>query len=111
MNALQPDVYDGSMERYGRAGHIPGSLNVFSDDLFDAQTGELLPVEQLRKKFEHARPFDRRTIRVLWWRRIRHLERDCPGNAGPPGRGRVRRLDVRVVRRSVPAIGAGRRPG
>jgi thiosulfate/3-mercaptopyruvate sulfurtransferase len=62
MNALQPDVYDGSMERYGRAGHIPGSLNVFSDDLFDAQTGELLPVEELRKKFEHARPFDRRTI-------------------------------------------------
>ena len=62
MNALQPDVYDGSMERYGRAGHIPGSLNVFSDDLFDAQTGEMLPLEELRKKFEQAQPFGRRTI-------------------------------------------------
>jgi thiosulfate/3-mercaptopyruvate sulfurtransferase len=62
MSALQPDVYDGSMERYGRAGHIPGSHCVFSDDLFDAQTGELLPLEQLRKKFEESQPFGRRTI-------------------------------------------------
>ena len=25
INALQPDIYDGQINRYGRAGHIPAA--------------------------------------------------------------------------------------
>ncbi len=36
VNALSPDVYAGSGEHhYGRRGHIPGSLNLFYDQLMD----------------------------------------------------------------------------
>lgn len=36
VNALSPAVYEGSGERhYGRRGHIPGSINVFYDELLD----------------------------------------------------------------------------
>lgn len=36
VNALSPDVYSGTAEMsYGRKGHIPGSVNVYYDQLLD----------------------------------------------------------------------------
>jgi thiosulfate/3-mercaptopyruvate sulfurtransferase len=37
-----------------RSGHIPGSRNVPYADLFDAQTGTMKPIEDLRKAFTAA---------------------------------------------------------
>ncbi|MGR9091023.1 MAG: sulfurtransferase [Gammaproteobacteria bacterium] len=47
LNALAPDVYSGETNRYGRAGHIPGSTNVFYGSLIDDATGAFRPVEEL----------------------------------------------------------------
>lgn len=52
LNALQPEVYSGRITRYGRAGHIPGSHNVFYNSLLDPETGTFLPLEKLRERFE-----------------------------------------------------------
>lgn len=62
INALQPDVYDGRINRYGRAGHIPGSLNIYYDSLLDPRDGTFLPLDQLRQRFETSGALDRRTI-------------------------------------------------
>ncbi len=62
INALQPDIYDGEINRYGRQGHIPGSHNVYYNSLLNPETGTYLPLEQLKDKFASARPFGRRTI-------------------------------------------------
>ncbi|MDA0822780.1 MAG: sulfurtransferase [Proteobacteria bacterium] len=50
LNALAPDVYSGETNRYGRAGHIPGSQNVFYGSLIDQETGTFLPRDGLRKQ-------------------------------------------------------------
>lgn len=63
INALQPDIYDGQINRYGRHGHIPGSHNVYYNSLLDAQEGTFLPPEQLKERFKACGSFDRsRTI-------------------------------------------------
>jgi thiosulfate/3-mercaptopyruvate sulfurtransferase len=62
INALQPDIYDGQINRYGRAGHIPGSHNVYYNSLLDPADGTYLPAETLKQRFEAARPFERRAI-------------------------------------------------
>jgi thiosulfate/3-mercaptopyruvate sulfurtransferase len=49
LNALAPDVFTGETNRYGRAGRIPGSVNVFAKHLLDAD-GRLLPEDQLREQ-------------------------------------------------------------
>jgi thiosulfate/3-mercaptopyruvate sulfurtransferase len=51
LNALAPDVYNGETNRYGRAGHIPGSHSVFCGHLLDSNVGTFLPVDALREKF------------------------------------------------------------
>lgn len=51
LNALSPDVYNGETNRYGRAGHIPGSHNVFYGSLIDPDAGTFLPPERLSEKF------------------------------------------------------------
>lgn len=51
LNALAPDVYNGKLNNYGRAGHIPGSHNVFYGDLVEPDAGTFLPVEALSEKF------------------------------------------------------------
>lgn len=51
LNALAPDVYNGETNRYGRAGHIPGSHNVFYGNLIDSEAGTFLPRESLTKQF------------------------------------------------------------
>ncbi len=62
VNALQPDVYDGQINRYGRPGHIPGSHNVYYNSLLDTEQGTFLPPEQLKAQFETAAPFGRPAI-------------------------------------------------
>lgn len=62
INALQPDVYDGSVNRYGRPGHIPGSHGIYYNSLLDHEEGTFLPPDQLKAGFENAAPFGRPTI-------------------------------------------------
>jgi thiosulfate/3-mercaptopyruvate sulfurtransferase len=47
LNALAPDVFSGETNRYGRAGRIPGSVNVYAKHLLD-DSGKLLPDDELR---------------------------------------------------------------
>ena len=52
VNALDPDEYAGrGPTRYGRAGHIPTSVNVSFLDVLDPDTNAFLPLEELRRKF------------------------------------------------------------
>ena len=51
VNALAPEVYAGTGDiHYGRRGHIPGSLNLFYNDLM--HEGEFRPADQLRKALD-----------------------------------------------------------
>ena len=50
LNALAPDVFSGETNRYGRAGRIPGSVNVYAKTLVDPDTGRLLAPDQLRER-------------------------------------------------------------
>jgi thiosulfate/3-mercaptopyruvate sulfurtransferase len=53
INALHPDVHSGKKlsAAYGRAGHIPGSVNVYAMDLIDPKTKTFLPPPELKRKF------------------------------------------------------------
>jgi len=51
VNALSPEVYSGAKNQYGRAGHIPGTHNVYYAELLDAASGEFLPPERLAPVF------------------------------------------------------------
>lgn len=57
INALSPAVYSGEKNTYGRAGHIPGSVNVFYDTLLDAGDGTFLPPARLKPLFEAVGAF------------------------------------------------------
>jgi thiosulfate/3-mercaptopyruvate sulfurtransferase len=50
LNALSPEVFRGEQNRYGRAGRIPGSVNVYAHSLVDPDTHRLLPAEELRER-------------------------------------------------------------
>jgi thiosulfate/3-mercaptopyruvate sulfurtransferase len=54
LNALAPEVFRGEQNRYGRAGRIPGSVNVFAKSLLDPSTGRLVPAELLRERLAAA---------------------------------------------------------
>ena len=54
LNALAPDVFRGETNRYGRAGRIPGSVNVYARELLDPDTGRLLAPEALRERFRQV---------------------------------------------------------
>jgi thiosulfate/3-mercaptopyruvate sulfurtransferase len=58
LNALAPEVYTGETNRYGRAGHIPGSHNVFYGNLIDAESGTFLPPEALSEQLKTAGSLD-----------------------------------------------------
>jgi thiosulfate/3-mercaptopyruvate sulfurtransferase len=51
VNALDPAAYRGERVDYGRAGHIPGSVNVPFMDLVDRHTHRYLPPAPLREAF------------------------------------------------------------
>jgi thiosulfate/3-mercaptopyruvate sulfurtransferase len=54
LNALSPAVHEGKETRYGRAGRIPGSVNVYAQHLVDPETRRFLPVETLRERLAVA---------------------------------------------------------
>lgn len=54
VNALSPQVHDGSDAPYGRPGHIPSSVNVYAVDLVDPGTHRFRPLEELRARFARA---------------------------------------------------------
>ena len=59
INALSPAVYTGERNTYGRAGHIPGSVNVFYDTLLNPADGTFLPPDRLRPLFDAVGAFER----------------------------------------------------
>ncbi len=56
INALGRDQHSGADggQRYGRAGHIPGSTNVPAMELTDPETGLFRPAKELGNLFEEA---------------------------------------------------------
>ncbi len=54
INALSPEVHDGSDTSYGRAGHIPSSTNVYAISLVDPETHRYRPLDDLRATFDGA---------------------------------------------------------
>jgi thiosulfate/3-mercaptopyruvate sulfurtransferase len=55
VNALSPDQHAGrGGVHYGRAGRIPGSCNVASRGIVDPETNALLPLPELRRRFDAA---------------------------------------------------------
>jgi len=64
LNALSPDVYNGETNRYGRAGHIPGSKNVFYGSLIDPDSGAFLPVDKLREQLRSSGSLDAERVVV-----------------------------------------------
>jgi thiosulfate/3-mercaptopyruvate sulfurtransferase len=52
LNALTVEDHMGTVARYGRAGHIPSSVNVPTVALIDPVTHAYLPAAQLRAQFE-----------------------------------------------------------
>lgn len=64
INALSPEVYRGDKNMYGRAGHIPGSHNVFYNTLLDGSAGTYLPVPTLKERFDTCGAFSRPRVIV-----------------------------------------------
>ncbi|PSW15772.1 hypothetical protein C9J01_01785 [Photobacterium rosenbergii] len=64
LNALESEVHNGEVNRYGRAGHIPGSQNVSYDSLIDNETGEFLPAQQLQERFSKLDVLDKPQVLI-----------------------------------------------
>lgn len=62
VNALSPQVHDGTDTSYGRAGHIPSSTNVFAVSLVDQETHRYRPLDELAATFAEAGVDDGRII-------------------------------------------------
>ncbi|WP_137896406.1 sulfurtransferase [Ramlibacter sp. 2FC] len=62
LNALPAEVYDGRLNRFGRAGHIPGSHHMAHSQLLDPGSGRLLSPELLRLAFDSVGAMPRRVI-------------------------------------------------
>jgi thiosulfate/3-mercaptopyruvate sulfurtransferase len=54
INALTPQIHEGTDSPYGRAGHIPSSVNVHAVDLVCPDTHRFRPLEELRTRFARA---------------------------------------------------------
>ena len=55
VNALGPQFHKGlEPSRYGRAGRIPGSVNISAATLVDSETKTFLPLAEAEKKFASA---------------------------------------------------------
>jgi Rhodanese-related sulfurtransferase len=54
IDALSPEAFKGSLQRYGRPGHIPGSINVPANALVDQKTMAFLPADALKELFSQA---------------------------------------------------------
>lgn len=51
INALEPDLHSGENPRYGRPGHVPGSVNVPAAVLLDPETLEMVTPEAAAQAF------------------------------------------------------------
>ncbi|MFN0026644.1 MAG: sulfurtransferase [Acidimicrobiales bacterium] len=60
IDSLGAAQYRGEQSAYGRAGHIPGAINIPAHALTDRDTGRYLPLEVLAERFPADR--DRRII-------------------------------------------------
>ncbi len=55
LDARDEGQYTGGIRRgEGRAGHIPGAVNLHADSLMDSEEGTLLPDEELEEKLREA---------------------------------------------------------
>jgi thiosulfate/3-mercaptopyruvate sulfurtransferase len=54
VNALSPEEFSGANSRFARRGRIPGSVNVYCQNLVSPDTYDYLPQEPLRRIFESA---------------------------------------------------------
>ncbi len=54
INALGPDLFSGKIERYGRPGRIPGSINVPAPSLVGPEMTELLSLKIIAEQFAAA---------------------------------------------------------
>jgi thiosulfate/3-mercaptopyruvate sulfurtransferase len=55
VNALMPELHRGDgPSRYGRAGRIPGSVNVPAATLLDPKTKAFVPLDEAQTKFQAA---------------------------------------------------------
>ena len=93
-----PQLHKGlEPSRYGRAGRIPGSVNVSAATLIDPATKAFLPLAEAEAKFA-AQGIDKRQARGRLLRR-RHLRHHRPVPAAPARLRQshaVRRLDGRM---------------
>jgi len=62
LNALTVEDHAGTAVRYGRAGHIPSSVNVPTVALIDPVTHAYLPAAQLRAQFEAVDALSRERV-------------------------------------------------
>jgi thiosulfate/3-mercaptopyruvate sulfurtransferase len=63
VNALLPEQHSGKGGvHYGRPGRIPGSCNISSRGIVDPDTQVLLPVDELRRRFDEAGLLDGRRV-------------------------------------------------
>jgi thiosulfate/3-mercaptopyruvate sulfurtransferase len=62
INALTVEDHTGTAVRYGRAGHIPSSVNVPTIALIDPVTHAYLPAAQLRAQFEAVGALSRERV-------------------------------------------------
>jgi thiosulfate/3-mercaptopyruvate sulfurtransferase len=62
LNALTVEDHAGTVVRYGRAGHIPSSVNVPTVALIDPVSHAYLPAAQLRAQFEAVGALSRERV-------------------------------------------------
>jgi len=63
LNALQPEQHAGTGgNSYGRPGRIAGSVNLPAAHLLDPETNELLPADELRRRFSAVGAMDRKVF-------------------------------------------------
>lgn len=63
VNALLPEQHRGEGGvHYGRPGRIPGSCNISSRGIVDAETQAFLPVDELERRFREAGLLDGRRV-------------------------------------------------
>ncbi|MEI3611877.1 sulfurtransferase [Pseudogracilibacillus sp. SO30301A] len=58
INSLTEADFNGDTDTYKRSGHIPGSVNVFFGDHYDAKTRELYNEVKLRETFDKVGALD-----------------------------------------------------
>jgi thiosulfate/3-mercaptopyruvate sulfurtransferase len=54
LNALSPKVFSGEVNQYGRAGHLPGTHNVFYGDLVEEDTREFVSHDRLEELLDKS---------------------------------------------------------